>query len=66
VDGHSIMMYNKYIVKIEVTNSFSEYYISNVDFIVFIFIFYFFYSYCILVYRLWQNCGTISSLKRLI
>jgi hypothetical protein len=26
-------MYNKYIVKIEVTNSFSEYRVSNVDFI---------------------------------
>jgi hypothetical protein len=33
VDGHSIMMYNKHIVKTEVTNSFSEYYVSDVDFI---------------------------------
>jgi hypothetical protein len=23
-------------------------------------------SYCILVYRLWQSCDTVSSLKRLI
>jgi hypothetical protein len=33
MDGHSIMIYSKYIVKTEVTNSFSEYYISNIDFI---------------------------------
>jgi hypothetical protein len=33
IDGYSIMIYNKHIVKIKVTNSFSEYYISNVDFI---------------------------------
>jgi hypothetical protein len=33
VDGHSIMMYGKYIVKIEVTNLFSEYRVSNIDFI---------------------------------
>jgi hypothetical protein len=34
MDGYSIMMYGKHIVKTEVTNSFSEYYISDVDFIV--------------------------------
>jgi hypothetical protein len=34
IDGYSIMVYNKYIVKTEITNSFSECYISDVDFIV--------------------------------
>jgi hypothetical protein len=34
MNGHSIMVYNKYIVKMEVTNLFNEYYISDVDFIV--------------------------------
>jgi hypothetical protein len=33
MNDYSIMMYSKHIVKIEVTNSFSEYYISDVDFI---------------------------------
>jgi hypothetical protein len=33
VNGYSIIMYSKYIVKMEVTDLFSEYYISNVDFI---------------------------------
>jgi hypothetical protein len=33
VDGHSIMVYSKYIVKIEVTDLFSEYRVSDVDFI---------------------------------
>jgi hypothetical protein len=33
VDGHSIIVYNKYIVKTKVTNLFSEYRVSNVDFI---------------------------------
>jgi hypothetical protein len=33
VDSYSIIMYNKHIVKIEVTNSFNEYRVSNVDFI---------------------------------
>jgi hypothetical protein len=33
MDGHSIIVYNKYIVKMEVTNSFSEYCVSDVDFI---------------------------------
>jgi hypothetical protein len=28
------MMYSKYIVKMEIINSFSEYYISNIDFII--------------------------------
>jgi hypothetical protein len=33
VDGHSIIMYNKHIIKIEVINSFSEYHVSDIDFI---------------------------------
>jgi hypothetical protein len=33
MDGHSIMVYNKYIVKMKITNSFSEYYVFDVDFI---------------------------------
>jgi hypothetical protein len=33
VDGYSIIVYNKHIVKTEVINSFSEYHVSNVDFI---------------------------------
>jgi hypothetical protein len=33
VDGYSIMMYNKHIVKTEITNSFSECRVSDVDFI---------------------------------
>jgi hypothetical protein len=33
IDGYSIIVYSKYIVKMEIINSFSEYYISNVDFI---------------------------------
>jgi hypothetical protein len=34
VDGHSIMVYNKHIVKMEITNSFNEYRVSDVDFII--------------------------------
>jgi hypothetical protein len=34
VNGHLIMVYNKYIVKTEVTDSFSECRVSNVNFIV--------------------------------
>jgi hypothetical protein len=33
IDSHSIMVYSKYIIKIEVTNSFGECRVSNVDFI---------------------------------
>jgi hypothetical protein len=33
MDGHSIIMYNKYIVKTEVINSFSEGRVFDVDFI---------------------------------
>jgi hypothetical protein len=33
VDGYSIIVYNKHIVKTEVINSFSEYRVSDVDFI---------------------------------
>jgi hypothetical protein len=33
MNGYSIIVYSKYIVKTEVINSFSECYISNVDFI---------------------------------
>jgi hypothetical protein len=33
VDGYSIMVYSKHIVKMEVTDSFSEYRVSDVDFI---------------------------------
>jgi hypothetical protein len=33
MNSYSIMVYNKYIVKTEVTNSFSEYCVSDVDFI---------------------------------
>jgi hypothetical protein len=33
MDGHLIIVYSKHIVKIEITNSFSEYYVSNVNFI---------------------------------
>jgi hypothetical protein len=32
-DGHPIMMYNKYIVKIEITDSSNECRVSNVEFI---------------------------------
>jgi hypothetical protein len=33
VDSYSIVMYSKYIVKTEVTDSFNEYRVSDVDFI---------------------------------
>jgi hypothetical protein len=33
VDDYLIIIYNKHIVKMEITNLFNEYYISNVDFI---------------------------------
>jgi hypothetical protein len=33
VDSYSIIMCNKYIVKTEVTDSFNEYRVSDVDFI---------------------------------
>jgi hypothetical protein len=33
-DGHLIMVYGKHIVKIEITNSFSEYRVSDVEFII--------------------------------
>jgi hypothetical protein len=33
MNDHLIMMYDKHIVKTEVTNSFNEYYVFNVDFI---------------------------------
>jgi hypothetical protein len=33
VDGYSIIVYNKHIVKTEVTDSFSEYRVSDIDFI---------------------------------
>jgi hypothetical protein len=33
VDGHSIVVYDKHTVKTEVTDSFSECRVSNVDFI---------------------------------
>jgi hypothetical protein len=33
VDGYSIVVYGKHIVKTEVTDSFSEYRVSDVDFI---------------------------------
>jgi hypothetical protein len=33
MNDHLIIVYSKYIVKTEITNSFSEYYISDVNFI---------------------------------
>jgi hypothetical protein len=33
MNDHSIMIYSKYIVKTKITNSFSEYRVSNIDFI---------------------------------
>jgi hypothetical protein len=33
VDDYLIIIYNKHIVKMKVTNSFSEYHVSDVDFI---------------------------------
>jgi hypothetical protein len=32
-DGYPIIVYSKYIVKIEITNSSSEYRVSNIEFI---------------------------------
>jgi hypothetical protein len=32
-DGHPIMVYNKHIVKIEITNSSNEYRVSDIEFI---------------------------------
>jgi hypothetical protein len=33
MDGYSIIIHNKYIVKIKITNLFHEYRVSNVNFI---------------------------------